>query len=828
MTAASTKRIVSLTQLDSAYDKISLCPSFVFALPPTWKEEDARMRVEQVKQASERVVHKWRVLAGRPVWTKAGVWAITVPDHFEALSTSRPLVGFTTTTIAKRYYEAAGLSTPLPSLSSRRSGFLPPPLHPLFRHHSVPTTLAKHASTGAPLVNIHLTLLLDAVCIGVSVPHGVLDGRGTGMLLSAMGAEMRGREWQAPPLPEVGEENPVGSALEKLNEDDGLPSTAVSGSLAPLKAERQPMTLLGLVRFFTNVFWQKIWWRSEQRWLFLRQQVVDRLAREVKEEVQKETEGREHVSTGDVLHAWLLKTLVPTMLLPLTHIDQALDVMALSSCFVFALPPSPDAEGRTALVARVKEAAERVVRKWKTLGGLPERSKDGVWAIHFPEDDDEQQFLTRSAVAFTTADHAKPFHEVAGLSAPLPPLSASPSFVLSRPPPLHLFRPSSVPSTLADHAKRASPLIHVHVALFSDSVGVGISVSHGVLDGTGLGIFNRALAAELHGQEWEVPLTLVDGENPFATRLRRLEADERIAQQVKATPPPSDEEAWSLFSIGAIARLILNGAWEKLWWKNEMREAFLRAETVERLVERVKGEVKAETGGKEFVSTSDILTGWLFKAIHSEEGNTTDEAIASSIYSTRALLDKSFPSEPSLARYPSTAAVPFMLQATPLFLSTLASTPVSAIALAFRRNLEAFRSLPSLSLTARWILHGPAPVMRKDWPQLPAFFRLFMPWTWLSSLFGRRKPHIHRCFFSGMLGLGTADLTIPSPQNEKEDLPFTFYYQAGIVPGGPDHLLAMQNVPGGITVCGSLRRSRWEALQRRVEELEREAQVASG
>jgi hypothetical protein len=56
-----------------------------------------------------------------------------------------------------------------------------------------------------------------------------------------------------------------------------------------------------------SAMWEKWWWKSEARVLFLRQRTLDSLISVVKEQVRKETNGEEWVTTGDVLVAWLLK-----------------------------------------------------------------------------------------------------------------------------------------------------------------------------------------------------------------------------------------------------------------------------------------------------------------------------------------------------------------------------------------------------------------------------------------------------------------------------------------------------------------------------------------
>ncbi|GAA5857801.1 hypothetical protein JCM8547_005986 [Rhodosporidiobolus lusitaniae] len=497
------------------------------------------------------------------------------------------------------------------------------------------------------------------------------------------------------------------------------------------------------------------------------------------------------------------------MLVLLTACDSVSDQVALCSCFVFSLPPLATEEERASLVVCVKEAAQRVVERWKMLQGTPEWTKDGVWAIRIPDDEDEQR-LTRSTVGFSTATYEQPYHLVASVPSPLPPLSSAPSSILPAPQ-LSFFRPSTILSAFSTHAKHAFPLVHIHVSLFSDSVAVGVSVPHGLLDGTGVGMLNRALSAELHGKEWTPPPLPEDGKNPFVAALEALDQDEAAAAELRRRGDPSLKHSWRTMSVVGMLCFVVSILVEKLWWKSEWKRAFFRREMVERVVEKTKREVKEETGGKEYVSTGDVLAAWLLKASLADESNKNERVAAASVFNLRPLLSDYAPT--SLSTYACNCALPYQL-AFPLSLSTLSSTPLSALALSFRRNLAKYHNLPSLLSLSRWMRSSPSFVPLRDWP---SFLRPFA-----------KTPYTHRWIFTNQTSLGMADISLPFPSSSsegraEEDLPLTLYHLGWDMPLDTNNILAVQSVPGGgVTLCGNMRRSRWEALQRAVEELEAE------
>lgn len=224
------------------------------------------------------------------------------------------------------------------------------------------------------------------------------------------------------------------------------------------------------------------------------------------------------------------------------------------------------------------------------------------WILQVPDTNVEP-----SPFDFSTARVSKPYHQTVGLDGPLAPLSsASPSGTKPDFTPEH-FRAPSTPGSLKEHAKTRRPLVAVHVTLFSDAAAVGISVPHGVFDGTGLAKLLTFISAELCGSAWEPP-AVHGGENVLSDAIKRLKAKDL---PVPTHPPLSP--GWVPVSLLGVLSLLVNMLWEKLWHKNKMHYGFVNRQAVDRLVEKVKADVKEQTSGKEWISSGDAVFAWMIK-----------------------------------------------------------------------------------------------------------------------------------------------------------------------------------------------------------------------
>ncbi|GAA6018514.1 hypothetical protein JCM10207_007202 [Rhodosporidiobolus poonsookiae] len=290
---------VPLTTLDGNLDQVALTLAFVFRLSAN---EDGNAVVEQVKASSERVVRKWPVLAGTPRLGENGRWTIEVPDDLDSLD--RPLVYFTTTDKSDTpYHHAAGLDAPQPDLADAPSGGLPGAVATLFRHPSAVRSLGDFVKQNRSVVQIHTTLLADSLAIGVSVAHGICDGKGMGLVLKAITAELHNQPWDVPPIYDG--TNPFAERLQQLVDDQRIkaedPTPAVYRGLAPISVG-------GGARFASATLVETTYWKGQWSSLFFKQDALDYLVQKTKEEVRLKTGGKEYVSAGDILIAWLMKS----------------------------------------------------------------------------------------------------------------------------------------------------------------------------------------------------------------------------------------------------------------------------------------------------------------------------------------------------------------------------------------------------------------------------------------------------------------------------------------------------------------------------------------
>ncbi|GAA6018511.1 hypothetical protein JCM10207_007201 [Rhodosporidiobolus poonsookiae] len=266
---------VPLTTLDATVDQVALTLAFVFRLSA---DEDGHAIIENVKAASERVVRKWPVLAGTPRLGENGLWTIEVPDDLDTLS--RPLVYFTTTDKSDTpYHQVAGLDAPQPDLADAPSGGLPGAVATLFRHPSAVRSLGDFVKQNRSVVQIHTTLLADSLAVGVSVAHGVSDGKVMGLVLKAITAELHEQPWDVPPIYDG--TNPFAERLQQLVADEGIkaedPNPAVYRGLAPISVG-------GGARFASVTLVETAYWKSQWSFLFFKQDALDYLVQKTKEE----------------------------------------------------------------------------------------------------------------------------------------------------------------------------------------------------------------------------------------------------------------------------------------------------------------------------------------------------------------------------------------------------------------------------------------------------------------------------------------------------------------------------------------------------------------
>lgn len=155
------------------------------------------------------------------------------------------------------------------------------------------------------MLAIHCTVLRDAVCVGISLPHGVFDATGMGFVVQALDAELAGRAWD---VPAVGDG--LLAAINDAADEDG----GTLESYAALRTDLVSPKTFAWIGILLTLAWEFVWGRAETRQVFLSRATVEHLVKSVKDTVKEETSGQEWVSTGDCLMSWILKVWVSEIL----------------------------------------------------------------------------------------------------------------------------------------------------------------------------------------------------------------------------------------------------------------------------------------------------------------------------------------------------------------------------------------------------------------------------------------------------------------------------------------------------------------------------------
>ncbi|GAA5893360.1 hypothetical protein JCM6882_008013 [Rhodosporidiobolus microsporus] len=503
------------------------------------------------------------------------------------------------------------------------------------------------------------------------------------------------------------------------------------------------------------------------------------------------------------------------MVVPLSFFDAEHNELGLCVGFVFALP---DAAGADSLVDRLEEAGKKVVAKWPLLGGQAVKLEgENLWGVDLDTPSKGRPyFFTRSTVS-------KPYHEAISHPTPLPPLSSSSSCATLPTPSTEHFRSPSLPLNMAGTVESKHPMLCLHATVFTDAIAVGASFPHGVFDAAGAATAIKALDAELHGREWTPPPDF-GAVNPVQAAKKALLAQPPLSKEEEAKLPPTVEN-WIPYtgSKWEVKRVIWSIWYENERQKSAVRYAFLPQGVVDRLVRRVKEEVRKETGGKEYVSTGDILTAFVLKSAHAAESTSSAALNGSCVLNTRPLFSPLRPS-PSITpeitnhSYPHNVLSSYSYHPTDLPLRDLASSSLANLALAHRRNVLRVKTPQYLQAVvakeARLTGGGKAPMMpKRDWPEVVG---------WIPGLWPREGgKHVHRWVITNQMQAELGAFRLPNPDKEGHDLPLLAYHSMLVSFGSLDHLFALQQVPGlGVSFTGSMRESRWKSFCRAMEELD--------
>ncbi|KAG6849061.1 hypothetical protein H0H93_011608 [Arthromyces matolae] len=317
-----------------------------------------------------------------------------------------------------------------------------------------------------------------------------------------------------------------------------------------------------------------------------------------------------------------------TILVPLTKIDQCSpEQCAATGGYVV----------RNVDSSILKAAAIRVIDKWRLMAGQVEWSaKLSGYCIRVPTHGDISHRLT-----FTThksKDRLDPAFLVNDESS---------AQVLSRPP-LKYFRHPSVQSSLHSYAASKAPIVSIHVTHLKNCACIGITFPHGVLDAVGMGHFLHGLDHELHGRPWDAPI--VSEKNVFQEVLDDLETSPRMYDDIhqETATFSSLRRALGPATYTNLIYLLTDIVKENVWHKAETKAVYLGPNIVKKMIREAKD--KVQRIGNVPVSTGDILTAWMLKALHADEDDAKTVCLIS-IFSLRGTFVEKYP---AMRDYPRT------------------------------------------------------------------------------------------------------------------------------------------------------------------------------
>ncbi|KAF8907693.1 hypothetical protein CPB84DRAFT_1813506 [Gymnopilus junonius] len=250
---------------------------------------------KKLESALQRLTIKWPMLAGR-LERQGRSYRIKVP--LGSLEDGYP--PFILTSKDSDVPINNFVKLPLPDISDS----LPASL---FRSTTAPTAPQMWFQQDIPLTYWHLTYFrhpgYEYTGIGLTFSHAVFDGMGIASVIHALEAEIQGRPWPVTPVHLVpgDNENALQTTLDSMEENMG----------APGRAEYHYVDIVGVWYALTYVLWyiwQTIWHKAHSRIVMLPVEACEKLVSDTRQAIALQGKEDVRLSTGDVLAAWLLKT----------------------------------------------------------------------------------------------------------------------------------------------------------------------------------------------------------------------------------------------------------------------------------------------------------------------------------------------------------------------------------------------------------------------------------------------------------------------------------------------------------------------------------------
>jgi len=253
--------------------------------------------VEAVRAAADRIVEKWRLLAGRLEKNAAARYQIRVPVG--ELDESQRRVSFTFVKLS------TSLDVPLPRLDSDTALLMDRPALRFFRHSSTPHDIQAYITKKLPIFSIHISQLPSYYCVGITFPHALFDGIGMTMVLHALSAEMNRQEWTPPPLRTT---NIADAALDVIRAQDlSTPAEIEKRIISNLERDLAPVGISSVAALGRNLAYERLWQRSEHHSIYFGWNVCKTLLHHCRQGLLELNVKDVHLSIGDVLLAWFIK-----------------------------------------------------------------------------------------------------------------------------------------------------------------------------------------------------------------------------------------------------------------------------------------------------------------------------------------------------------------------------------------------------------------------------------------------------------------------------------------------------------------------------------------
>jgi len=151
------------------------------------------------------------------------------------------------------------------------------------------------------LLSLHVSVMANCTCIGMTLPHGVFDVTGMGQVVKAINSCLNNLPWVPPKL---SSSNILTEELKRLKESENVGEADPPG-LADLQRDFSSVNVKNVLTVGSSVATELFWHRVKAGAVYLGSEVVEDIVSNVKK--QAAAEGRGWVSTGDILVSFIIK-----------------------------------------------------------------------------------------------------------------------------------------------------------------------------------------------------------------------------------------------------------------------------------------------------------------------------------------------------------------------------------------------------------------------------------------------------------------------------------------------------------------------------------------